>query len=78
VIQMNSTTSRSSVVSALTLVAAVATIATATPAVASPPRGPEGPRVTSTSAYAEPLDALGGRTLAQYLADHYARDRRLG
>ena len=27
----------------------------------------------SASPYAEPIDALDGRTLAQYLADHIAR-----
>lgn len=31
----------------------------------------------STSPYAEPLEALGGLTLAQYLADHRVSDRRL-
>lgn len=31
----------------------------------------------STSPYAEPLAALGGLTLAQYLADHRVGDRRL-
>jgi hypothetical protein len=31
----------------------------------------------SSSAFGEPLAALGGRSLAQYLADHMAGDRRL-
>lgn len=33
--------------------------------------------VSATSVYAEPLAALDGRTMAQYLADHQAGDRRL-
>ncbi len=33
--------------------------------------------VSATWPYAEPLAALDGRTLAQYLADHQAGDRRL-
>jgi hypothetical protein len=76
VIKMNSTT-RSRIVSALTVVA-VTSIATAAPAMASQPREPRGAGTTTPSAYAEPLAALAGRTLAQYLADHQAGDRRLG
>jgi hypothetical protein len=30
-----------------------------------------------TAAYATPVDALGGRSFAQYLADHQAGDPRL-
>ena len=77
VIHMNSTARSSNIVSALTLVV-VTSIATATPAGASQPRGPEGADATSTAVYAEPLDALDGRTLAEYIADHRAGDRRLG
>jgi hypothetical protein len=73
---MNSTT-RSSIVAALTFVV-VTSIATAAPAMASQPREPGGAGTTAASAYAEPLAALAGRTLAQYLADHQAGDRRLG
>ncbi len=76
VMKMNSTT-RSRIVSALTVVV-VTSIATAAPATASQPREPRGEGTTTPSAYAEPLVALAGRTLAQYLADHQAGDRRLG
>ena len=54
---------------------------TAAPATASPTR--EGPHSThrttievapaATALYADPLEALGGLTLAQYLSDHMAR-----
>ena len=56
------------------LIAAVGAVlgaTTAAPAVANQPRGPES-SVSAVSPYAEPLAALGGRTLAQYLADHHA------
>jgi hypothetical protein len=45
-----------------------------TAAHASEPRG-QSHAVSTTSAggYGEPLAALGGRTLAQYLSDHWAR-----
>jgi hypothetical protein len=76
VIQMNSST-RSRTVSALTFVV-VTSIATAAPAIASQPREPKGAGTTARSVYAEPFAALAGRTLAQYLADHQAGDRRLG
>lgn len=56
--------------------AAVATVGVTTtlPAGAAQPRGPESGTVTAAvSPYAEPLEALGGRTLAQYLAAHHGR-----
>ena len=49
----------------------------AAPAAASPDRNEERPHASSGSPYAQPLDALGGRSLAQYLADHFADDPRL-
>lgn len=58
----------------IALVAATAAVAAATgtvPASASTPRGPEA-AAPAASAYADPLAALGGRTLAQYLTDHHA------
>lgn len=74
---------RINIVSAATI--AVFTLSTA-PTVGRPvcepnekPCAQAGPTATvhSLSPYAEPLDALGGRTLAQYLADHQAGDWRL-
>ena len=52
------------------VVLGVATIALAAPASAAAP-------VSAGSPYAQPLDALDGQTLAQYLADHFAGDPRL-
>jgi hypothetical protein len=58
-------------------------VTTTVPALAAAPRGPEtgatGPAGSAvTAAYAEALAPLGGRTLAQYLADHQAGAPRLG
>jgi hypothetical protein len=60
--------------------AAVVTLGTTTtlPALAALPRGPETAAAASSAPYAEACAALGGRSLAQYLADHNAGDRRLG
>ena len=52
-------------------------VAMAAPAAASPDRNEEGPHAGYRSPYAQPLDALGGRNFAQYLADHFADDPRL-
>jgi hypothetical protein len=52
-------------------------VAVAAPAAASPDRNEEGPHAGYRSPYAQPLDALDGRSLAQYLADHFAHDPRL-
>ena len=60
----------------VTVTAAIAALAgTAAPAQAQPTCTDGTVRCTaaSVSPYAEPVDALGGRTLAQYLADHIAR-----
>jgi len=76
---MSSTTTCSGIASVLTLAGTLtAVVLNGSAASAAPPRGPESTGTSYTSAYAEPLDALGGRTLAQYLADHHAEDRRLG
>jgi hypothetical protein len=50
-------------------------LAAAPHASASPPRSEQVPVVGSP--YATPLPTLGGLTLAQYLAQHQAGDRRL-
>ena len=64
---------------AITAAAVVTLGVTATvPAVAAPPRGPETGVAAPSSPYSEACAALGGRSLAQYLADHNAGDRRLG
>ncbi len=69
---MNITTRSATVV----LVAVLLPLAGAGAAQAATPRGPE-TAASATAPYAERLDALGGRTLAQYVADHQAGDRRL-
>ena len=75
----NTTATRSGIAPLVTLAGTLtAVVLNASAASAAPPRGPESASTSYTSAYAEPLDALGGRTLAQYLADHHAEDRRLG
>jgi len=71
---MSSMTTRRSLVVFLVLLAGF----TGTSAAASPPRAPGSGATSATSSpYAEPLDALGGQTLAQYLADRRAHDMRL-
>ncbi len=42
------------------------------------PRDPGTSVASAPSAFAMPIPALGGRCLAQYVADHMAGDRRLG
>ena len=75
---MSNTTTRSGIASFLTLAGTVTAVVLNAPAAsAALPRGPESTGPSYASAYAEPLNALGGRTLAQYLDDHYAEDRRL-
>lgn len=68
------TSLRTGTVAAATIVLAAASAN----AVAVPPRDPA-PRAdaASVSAYAEPLDALDGRTLAEYLAEYRVNDFRL-
>ena len=46
-------------------------VGTATPTQAAEPRGQYAPVVRTTS-WAEPLSAIDGQTLAQYVADHWA------
>jgi hypothetical protein len=61
-----------------TVVALVACAGTTSPAFAEHTRGDgEGNTGTSTvSPYAEPIAALNGRTLAEYIQDHQAGDPR--
>jgi hypothetical protein len=67
-------TRRTSLVATASLLAAVA----AAPAAASPTRGEVvWPAASVESTYAHPLAALGGQSLAQYLAEHFANDPRL-
>ena len=66
------TTTRTAVVAT----AAIIAIGTASaPAFAVPPRGPDtsGSRPSIGSPFAERIDAIGGRTMAQYVAEHMAR-----
>lgn len=65
-----------------TVVAFVACASTGSPASAAHPHanGDEGGRITganSVSPYAEPIAALDGMTLAQYIQQHLAGDRRM-
>lgn len=46
-------------------------------AAAAPPRDPAPPETAPITPYAEPLAALDGHTLAEYLADHRWADPRL-
>lgn len=68
------TTTRNTVTALVTILAVGSTAGTAA---ASTPRGPGLPQAkAATASYAETLAALGGRTLAQYVAEHV--ERRLG
>jgi hypothetical protein len=62
-----------------TIVAFVACASTTAPAFAGPTRGDgDGGSGTATvSPYAEPIAALDGMTLAEYIAQHHAGDRRI-
>ena len=59
----------------VTVTTAAALLGAGTPAQAQPTCTDDTVRGTATSVspYAEPIDALDGRTLAQYLAEHMAR-----
>jgi hypothetical protein len=61
-----------------TVVAFVAYASTTAPAFAGPARGDgDGGSGTATiSPYAEPIAALDGMTLAEYIAEHHAGDPR--
>ena len=59
-----------------TVVITASIVSWSLPAFAAPVREATSPTATSAS-YASPLDALGGQTLAQYLADHQAGNTRL-
>jgi hypothetical protein len=65
-----------SIALALTAAASIFTVMGADSANASMASEPRGSRVTSdpvkTGTFADPLTALGGQSLAQYLADHWA------
>ena len=69
---------RSSAVRAVTAVVAVtaSSFCWSLPANAVPVREAATPS-PATAPYATPLDALGGQSFAQYLADHQAGDPRL-
>lgn len=69
---MNRNSASNALVASLAMIVAVAA-----PAAASPDRNEARPHASYGSPYAEPLEALGGRSLAQYLADHFALDPRL-
>lgn len=71
---MNTTTR-----TAIAAIAAIIAVGTASaPAFAVPPRGPDtsGVRPSIGSPFAERIDAIGGRTMAQYVAEH--QERRIG
>jgi len=79
---MNTTSNRRpvSIALALTAVASIATVTvigsagTANANIAAEPRGRVTPvSISAPGSYGEPLAALGGQTLAQYLSDHWAR-----
>jgi len=58
-------------ITALTTAAAITATAVSVPAASAREAGPHAePSVASRSPYAEPLETLHGRTLAQVLADH--------
>jgi hypothetical protein len=59
-------------------VAVAGPVATASPGFASPARGEGegGVGTAATSPYAQPLEALDGMTLAQYVQQHQAGDPR--
>jgi hypothetical protein len=63
---------------AVTVVAIAGTVGAASPGSAAPAHGDgEGGGATSAiSPYAQPLEALGGMTLAQYVQQHQAGDPR--
>ena len=67
-----------SIAIALTAAASVISVITAGSAIAGIASEPRNARVGSAStatdgSYGQPLDALGGQSLAQYLSDHWAR-----
>ena len=61
-----------------TVLAFVASAGTTAPAFATHTHddGEGGARTTALSPYAVPIDALGGITLAEYIANHHDGDRR--
>jgi hypothetical protein len=66
-----------SVALALTATASIVTVmgaGSANASIASEPRGSGAPSYSTINirSYGEPLAALGGQSLAQYLADHWA------
>ncbi len=75
---MNITDPRTRLLRAAVLVstAIVTGSAIASAAAGVEPR-PSGPSLWTVGPYAQPLDALGGRSLAHYLADIHASDPRL-
>jgi len=73
-ITMNTTT-RTVITAVATVVAMAAASGTA---FGAPPRDPVPAGAASSvgSPYAEPIDAIGGRTMAQYVADHQEQRTR--
>ena len=66
-----------SIAFAITTVASIVTVlgaGTANASFASEPRGGQvaSPSTATSGPYAEPLAALGGQSLAEYVADHWA------
>jgi hypothetical protein len=59
------------------VVLGLATVALSLPALVSTPAAAASTASSTVSPYAEPLEALNGRTLAQYVAAHHAADPRL-
>ncbi len=74
-------TSRTRQIATVAFTAAFVAIVTATasPATAQHARGGSSTVSSEVSAmgYARPLDALGGRTLAEYVQEHLQDDRRI-
>ena len=70
---LNTTTTLRSAIATVVITASI--VSWSLPAFAAPLREATSP--TAATAYASPLDALGGQTLAQYLAEHQAGNPRL-
>ena len=71
---LNTTSTRQAAIATVVITASI--VSWSLSAFAAPVRDAMPPTPASAS-YASPLDALGGQTLAQYLADHQAGNPRL-
>ena len=71
---LNTTSTLRAAIATVVITASVVTWSL--PAFAAPVREATSP-TPAGAPYASPLDALGGQTLAQYLADHQAGNTRL-